>query len=128
MELGIKKKLNIGYEEALAKVPPALKQEGFGVLTEIDVADTLQKKIGVTFRKYRILGACNPQLAHEALKMNLGVGVLMPCSVAIYEDDDGKAVVNAVDPMQTAAAQSGPELCAFAEGVRARLARVVQGL
>lgn len=128
MELGIKKKLTGPYDDVVAKVTGALKEEGFGVLTEIDVKETLQKKLGVPFRKYRILGACNPVLAHEALQKNLGVGVMMPCNVVVYEDDGGEVVVTAVDPLQTAAARAGPELEAFAEGVRARLARVMQRL
>lgn len=128
MELGIRKKLNVGYDDALTRVPAALKTEGFGVLTEVDVKATLQQKLGVPFRRYKILGACNPSLAHEALSKNLGIGVMIPCNVAVYEDDDGKAVVTAVDPLQTAAAQAGPELASFAEGVRARLVRVMQSL
>ncbi len=128
MELGIKKTLKGAYEDAVAKVTAGLKEEGFGVLTEIDVKETLQKKLGVPFRRYRILGACNPVLAHEALQKNLGVGVMMPCNVVVYEDDDGGVVVTAVDPLQTAAVQAGPELKAFAEGVRERLARVMQRL
>lgn len=128
MELGIRKKLTVGYDEALARLPEALKAEGFGVLTEIDVRETLQKKLGVPFRKYRIVGACNPSLAHEALQKNLGVGVMMPCNVVVYEDDDGRALVTAVDPLQTAAAQAAPELASFAAGVRERLSRVIHGL
>ncbi len=128
MELGIKKQLTVAYDEALTRVTALLKEEGFGVLTEIDVKETLSKKLGVEFRPYRILGACNPTLAHEALQKNLGVGVMMPCNVVVYEGDDGKAVVTAVDPMQTAAVKAGPELVAFAEDVRARLSRVMQKL
>jgi uncharacterized protein (DUF302 family) len=128
MELGIRKKLTLGYDDALARVPAVLKEEGFGILTEIDVKETLQKKLGVSFRKYRILGACNPSLAYEALQKNIGVGVMLPCNVVVYEDDDGKAVVTAVDPLQTAAVQAGPELAAFAEGVRARLDRAMKNL
>jgi uncharacterized protein (DUF302 family) len=147
MELGITKKLSTTYDEALTRVPAALKAEGFGVLTEIDVKETLHRKLGVPFRKYRILGACNPALAFEALQKNLGVGVMMPCNVVVYEGDDGEVVVTAVDPLQTvyegddgevvvtaadplqtAAVQAGPELKAFAEGVRTRLARVISTL
>ncbi len=128
MELGLRKKLNVSFDEALQRVPAALKEEGFGVLTEIDVKDTLQKKLNVSFRRYRILGACNPSLAHEALRKNLGAGVLMPCNVVVYEDDDGKAVVTAVDPLQTAAVQAGPDLAEFAAAVRARISRVVERL
>ncbi|MBK7859875.1 MAG: DUF302 domain-containing protein [Archangiaceae bacterium] len=128
MELGIKKKLSVGYDEALRRVTAALKEDGFGVLTEVDVKETLNKKLGVSFRNYRILGACNPALAYEALQKNLGAGVMMPCNVVVYEDDDGAAVVTAVDPAQTAAVQVGPELAAFAEAVRARLTRVMERL
>jgi len=128
MELGIRKKLSIGFDAALERLPAVLKEEGFGVLTEIDVKETLAKKLGVPFRRYRILGACNPVLAHEALQKNLGVGVMLPCNVAVYEDDEGKAVVSAVDPLQTAAVQAGPDLAAFAAGVRERLVRVMQRL
>jgi uncharacterized protein (DUF302 family) len=128
MELGIRKQLSIGFDAALERVPALLKEEGFGILTEIDVKETLAKKLGLPFRRYRILGACNPVLAHEALQKNLGAGVMLPCNVAVYEDDDGKAVVTAVDPLQTAAVQAGPELAAFAGGVRERLARVMQRL
>jgi uncharacterized protein (DUF302 family) len=122
-----KKVLTVGYDEALARVPEALKAEGFGVLTEIDVRDTLKKKLGADFRRYKILGACNPPLAQRALQSELGVGVMLPCNVVVYEGDDGRAVVNAIDPMQTVAAQS-PALRPIAEEVRARLGRVLERL
>ena len=102
---GIQKTLDLGFDGALARVPEALKAEGFGVLTEIDVQATLKKKLDVDFRRYRILGACNPPFAHRALQHSLDVGMLMPCNVIVYETDDGKTVVSAVDPMQTMAAQ-----------------------
>jgi uncharacterized protein (DUF302 family) len=126
--IGMKKQLTVGYDEALTRLPALLKDEGFGVLTEIDVKDTLKRKIDVDFRRYRILGACNPRLAHEALSKNLHAGVMMPCNLAVYEGDDGKATVVAVDPLQTAAAQAGPELEAFARGVRERIVRVMEKL
>lgn len=126
-EIGIRKKTAMTYEQALEKLPELLKAEGFGVLTQIDVKETLKSKIGVDFRKYRILGACNPRLAHQALGQVLEVGVLLPCNVVVYEGDDGKAVVIAVDPMQTLAA-ARPELAAAATEVQTRLARVVAGL
>lgn len=128
MELGLRKELNRSYDEVLNLVPQALKEEGFGVLTEIDVKDTLKKKLNVDFRRYRILGACNPTLAYEALRQNLGVGVMMPCNVVVYEGDNGRTVVTAVDPLQTAAVQAGPELAQFAQGVRERLVRVMERL
>jgi uncharacterized protein (DUF302 family) len=123
---GMRKVLSIGYDAALAAVPEALKTEGFGVLTEIDVRDTLRAKLGAEFRRYKILGACNPPLAHRALEAELAIGVMLPCNVVVYEDGD-HAVVIAVDPMQTIAAQS-EMLRPIAEDVRARLARVLERL
>jgi uncharacterized protein (DUF302 family) len=128
MTLGMEKVLAGGYDQALARIPEALKTEGFGVLTEIDVADTLKKKLGVDFRRYRILGACNPQLAHEALQARLDVGVMLPCNVIVYEGDDGRAVVVAVDPMETAAARQDQRIRGVAEVVRKKLQRVLAQL
>jgi uncharacterized protein (DUF302 family) len=112
------------YEEVLQKVPDLLKAEGFGVLTQIDVKDTLKQKLGVDFRRYKILGACNPPLAHRALTAELEIGVMLPCNVIVYEGDDGKAVVVAVDPMQTVAA-GNEKLASIAGDVRERLSRVL---
>jgi uncharacterized protein (DUF302 family) len=128
MPPGMEKVLGVGYDDALARVPEALKTEGFGILTEIDVADTLRKKLGVEFRRYRILGACNPQLAHEALQARLDVGVMLPCNVVVYEGDDGRAVVTAVDPMETSAAREDVRIRGVAEVVRAKLQRVLAQL
>jgi uncharacterized protein (DUF302 family) len=97
------------------------------VLTQIDVKETLKQKIGADFRRYRILGACNPQLAHQALQAELEIGVMLPCNVIVYEGDDGKAVVVAIDPMQTIAASS-PKLAPIATEVRDRLTRVLEKL
>jgi uncharacterized protein (DUF302 family) len=127
MNASMKKRLTVGYDEALSQVPEALKSEGFGVLTEIDVRDTLKKKLGADFRRYKILGACNPPLAHRALTAELDVGIMLPCNVVVYEGDDGKAVVTAIDPMQTIAAQDAA-LQPIAEEVRARLGRVLERL
>ena len=115
------------FDAALTRVPEALKAEGFGVLTEVDITATLKAKLGVDFRRYKILGACNPTLAHRALSTNLSAGTMMPCSVAVYEADDGKATVVAIDPEQTPAAQS-PELHAIMGEVRERLSRVIAAL
>ena len=128
MTFGIAKTLDVPFDEALAKVPEALKAEGFGVLTEIDVQATLKKKLDVDFRRYRILGACNPPFAHRALQHSLDVGMLMPCNVIVYETDDGKTVVSAVDPMQTMAAQGDAAIQPLAEEVQRRLERVVASL
>ena len=115
------------FDQALVRVPEALKAEGFGVLTEVDVTATMKAKLGVDFRRYKILGACNPTLAHRALSTNLGAGTMMPCSVAVYEADDGKATVVAIDPEQTPAARS-PELHPIMAEVRERLGRVIAAL
>jgi uncharacterized protein (DUF302 family) len=118
----------MGFDEALSRIPEALKAEGFGVLTEIDVQQTLKKKLDVDFRRYRILGACNPPFAHRALQRSLDVGMLMPCNVIVYEDDEGRAVVSAVDPMQTLAAQGDAEMRPLAEAVQQKLRTVVDSL
>ena len=125
---GIQKTLDLPFDEALAKIPEALKAEGFGVLTEIDVQATLKKKLDVDFRRYRILGACNPPFAHRALQHSLDVGMLLPCNVIVYETDDRKTVVSAVDPMQTMAAQGDQALRPLAEQVRQKLQRVIDSL
>jgi len=125
---GIQKTLDIDFDDALAKIPEALKAEGFGVLTEIDVQHTLKQKLGVDFRRYRILGACNPPFAHRALEHSLDVGMLMPCNVIVYETDQGRTRVCAVDPMQTMAAQGDPEMAPLAEAVQQKLQRVIDSL
>ena len=127
MTPGIRKDLFMTYDEALARIPELLKTEGFGVLTEIDVAATLKAKLGLEFRRYQILGACNPTLAHEALGAMLEIGVMLPCNVVVYERDGGGATVIAVDPMQTMAAHDGA-LASIAEQVRSRLVRVLEQL
>ncbi|MBL8910174.1 MAG: DUF302 domain-containing protein [Archangium sp.] len=124
MEIGMKKMTGLSFEQALERVPELLKTEGFGVLTRIDVKDTLKQKIDVDFRRYTILGACNPKLAHQALGQELGFGVLMPCNVVVWEGDDGKAVVTAVDPMQTVAA-GAQTMRPLVEEIRTRLSRVI---
>ncbi len=123
-ELGMRKIVDGSYDQVLPRVPEALKSEGFGVLTEIDVRDTLKKKLGVEFRRYKILGACNPSLAHRALTLHLGVGVMLPCNVVVYENDDGRTVVEAIDPSQTMAAHD-ERLAELARTVRDKLARVL---
>src|SRR5512138_2608649 len=124
----LRRQCRCGYDEALSKIPEALKSEGFGVLTEIDVRDTLKKKLGVEFRRYRILGACNPPLAHKALSANLDVGLMLPCNLIVYEGDNGKAVVVAVDPLRTVAAQDEPAVKEVAATVADKLARVLARL
>ena len=123
--IGMRKETRSTYDEVLGKLPGLLKAEGFGVLTQIDVKETLKQKIGVDFRRYKILGACNPSLAHKALSAETEIGVMLPCNVIVYEDDQGKAVVVAVDPMQTIAA-ANPRLAEIAGEVRQRLSRVIE--
>ena len=127
-DFGIRKTLDLGFDEALVRVPDALKAEGFGVLTEIDVQATLKKKLDADFRRYRILGACNPPFAYRALQHSLDVGMLMPCNVIVYETDDRKTVVSAVDPMQTMAAQGDETIRPIAAEVRQKLQRVIDSL
>ncbi len=126
-DIGMRKKVAKGFDEVLARIPEALQAEGFGVLTRIDVKETLKQKLGVEFRRYQILGACNPRYAHQALGAELGVGAMLPCSIAVWEDDTGGTTVNAVDPLQTIAA-ADPALAPIATEVRARLARVLEAL
>jgi uncharacterized protein (DUF302 family) len=126
--LGLRREVSSTFDETLEKVTEALKTEGFGVLTEIDVRDTLKKKLGVDFRRYRILGACNPPFAHEALQAELEAGLSMPCNVIVYEGDEGKTVVTAVDPTKTVAAAGNPKLSALAESLRQKLERVLARL
>lgn len=128
MDIGLKKDVPYGFDEAMQKVPEALKTEGFGVLTHIDMKETLKAKLGVDFRRYTILGACNPPIANKALSAHLGFGLLVPCNVTVHEGDDGKAVVQVVDPRQTVAGQVSPELAALVEEVRAKLVRVLEKL
>ena len=126
MDDSLRKVIDAPYDEALARVPPALQTEGFGVLTEIDVKDTLHKKLGVDFRRYKILGACNPELAHRALQADLDVGLMLPCNVVVYEDGPHTTVVMAIDPTQTITAQGQAGVRSVAQAVRAKLQRVIE--
>ena len=98
-DIGIRRTLDLPYEEAITRTTAALKAEGFGVLTQIDIQATLKEKLNADFRRYMILGACNPALAHRALSANLDVGLLLPCNVTVYEEGAG-SVVTAVDPLE----------------------------
>jgi uncharacterized protein (DUF302 family) len=125
---GTRKALRATYDEALARVPEALKSEGFGVLTEIDVQSTLQQTLGIDFRRYTILGACTPPLALQALEAELEAGLMLPCNVVIYEGDDGKAVVLTIDPTKTVAASGNAKLSELAEVVKQKLTRAIETL
>lgn len=127
-QLGIQVRLNTSYEQAIERVISALKEQGFGVLTEIDVKATLKEKLNVDFKKYKILGACNPPLAYRALSAVPEVGLLLPCNVIVYEDEAGGAVVTLTDPMSMIAFLDHPALQPVAEEARSRLEKVAQAL
>jgi len=126
-EFRIQKRTQLTFDEAVARLPDVLKAEGFGVLTQIDVQATLKEKIGADFRRYRIFGACNPKLAFRALSTELEVGVMMPCNVVVFEGDDGKAVVSAIDPMATIAS-THPGLNVLAGEVKFALQRALSAI
>jgi len=119
------KKMEISYEKALARVTEELKKEGFGILTEIDVKETLKKKLDVDFRKYTILGACNPPFAYQALQAEEKIGLMLPCNVIVQETPDGGAEVSAIDPVASMQAIKNPKLQEVAEQVRAKLKKVI---
>ncbi|NIO71841.1 MAG: DUF302 domain-containing protein [Anaerolineae bacterium] len=124
---GLTAKLPVSYDEAVDKVTAALKSEGFGILTEIDVKSTLKKKLDADFRRYVILGACNPPLAYRALQAELDVGLLLPCNVIVYEEGEG-AVVSIIDPLTMVGVSDNPALGEVAQEARAKLQRVVDKL
>ena len=127
-DYGMQAKLNVPYDEAVEQATAALKEEGFGVLTEIDVKATLKKKIDADFRRYVILGACNPNLAHQALQSQLEVGLLLPCNVIVYETGEGQSVVSIVNPMAMMGVADSEGLNAVAEQANEKLLRVVEKL
>ena len=127
-DIGIRAVLTLSYEQAIQKTTEALKAEGFGVLTQIDMQDTFKQKINADFRRYVILGACNPALAHRSLSTNLDVGLLLPCNVTVYEEGDG-SVVTAVDPVEMLGVLIGDTVVhAVAVEARTRLQRVIASL
>ena len=127
-EFGLQVNLDVPYEAAIEKATAALKEEGFGVLTEIDVKATLKKKLDADFRRYVILGACNPNLAYQALQTELDLGLLLPCNVIVYETDEGQSVVSIVDPLAMLGMVQNESLQKVANEARTRLNRVTQKL
>ena len=124
MKYGISKKVRTGYDETVIKVTEELKKEGFGVLTTIDVRDTLKKKLDVDFPRYVILGACNPPFAHKSLQAEEELGLLLPCNVIVYEKE-GAVTVSAFDPTTMSAIVENPAVGEIAAEVKSRLERVV---
>jgi len=116
------------FDEAIERVTEELKKEGFGVLTEIDVQTTLKKKLNVDFRPYRILGACNPPFAHQALQAEKNIGLMLPCNVIVQDAGDGKTEVAAIDPLVAMSRVENPDLEPVAKEVQLKLQRVIENL
>lgn len=128
MQYYFSKILPLGFDEAMRKAIEALKGEGFGIITEIDVKKTLKEKLGADFRNYHILGACNPKLAYEALQLENKVGTMLPCNVVINEVTQDRTEVAAIDPVASMQAIDNPPLKHSAERVRSLLQNVIEGL
>jgi uncharacterized protein (DUF302 family) len=127
MQYGFSKTIDLPYEQAIEKVTAELKKEGFGVLTSIDVKETLKQKINVDFKKYAILGACNPSIAHRALQEEEELGLLLPCNVIVYEKDD-KTRISIFDPMVMTWIIENDNMKPIASEVQERLQRVLQAI
>ena len=127
-EIGMKVNLDMDYDSALDKVTEALKAEGFGVLTEIDVRATFKKRLDKDFRPYKILGACNPALAYKALSKAADAGMLLPCNVTVSEEADGRILVSIIEPLAMMGILGDSNLESVAQEAKARLSRVAQAL
>lgn len=125
---GFTKEVNLGYEEAIEKVTEELKKEGFGILTEIDVKETLKKKLDVDFKPYKILGACNPPVAHKALQAEEQIGLMLPCNVIVYVNDEGKTIIAAIDPIASMQAVKNDKLSEVADTIQSKLKSVINNL
>lgn len=128
MSYHFSKRLNVPIDQAVGRVIEALRREGFGVLTDIDVRATLKSKLGKDFRPYRIKAACNPQLAYRALQLEDKIGTMLPCNVVVQESQGGSVEVSAVDPVASMQAIDNPGLAEVAKEVQAKLKRVVDEL
>jgi uncharacterized protein (DUF302 family) len=128
MKYYIEKTTNYSFDEAVEKVTEELKKEGFGILSEINIHDKLKEKLDVDFRKYRILGACNPPNAYKALQAENKIGTMLPCNVIVQELDNGKTEVAAVDPVTSMMAVESPELETIAKDIREKLQKAIESL
>lgn len=122
------KTLPVGFDDAVRRTTEVLKKEGFGIITEIDIKQTLKAKIGVDFRNYRILGACNPKLAHEALQLEDKIGTMLPCNVVVQEIGSNQTEIAAIDPVASMQAIDNPRLIQAAKHVQALLRAVIEAL
>jgi uncharacterized protein (DUF302 family) len=125
---GFGKKVVVSFDKAIEQVTQALQAEGFGVLTDIDVAATLKKKLHQDMPPYRILGACNPPLAHRAIQAEPSIGLLLPCNVVVRQDESGQVLVEFMDPNAVLELVNKPEITTLASEVRQKLERVMQAL
>ena len=125
MSYAFTKTTPLGYEQALAQVQAELKKEGFGINTAIDVRETLKQKLNVDFRRYQILGACNPAFAHQAILLEGRIGTMLPCNVVVQELEDGRTEVSAINPLVSMAAVANPRLEQIAGQVAAKLEAIV---
>ncbi|GHA81471.1 DUF302 domain-containing protein [Pontibacter akesuensis] len=128
MSYHISKKINGSFDNATAKVKEALQQEGFGVISEIDLKEKFKEKLQVDFRNYKILSACNPKLAHQAIQQEPNIGVMLPCNVLLQEHENGEVEVTAINPMETMAAVDNPNLSSLAEEVSQKLKTAINNL
>ena len=128
MQYSFNKILDVSFEDAIDRVIDELKKEGFGILTDIDVKTTLKNKLDVDFRKYRILGACNPPFAYKALKAESRIGTMLPCNVIVQETEEGKIEVSVIDPIASMQSIDNPTLKDIADQVQAKLKKVVESL
>jgi len=122
------KTVDLPFDQAIVRVTDELKKEGFGVLTEIDVQATLKRKLGVDFRNYRILGACNPPFAYQALQAEPEIGLMLPCNVVVQDGKDGQTVVSAIDPLASMQAVENDSLGEVAGQVKAKLQKVIESV
>lgn len=121
------KKSSKSFADTVEKIKESLQQEGFGILTQIDIQETFKKKLGIDFRKYLIMGACNPTFAHKALTIEPTLGVMLPCNIAVQENENGEVIVSAINPMETMAVGiQNDDLEGVASEVSSRLQRVVE--
>lgn len=128
MNYNISRKLQIGFQEAINKVTDELKKEGFGIITEIDLKEKFKEKIGVDFRRYTILGACNPKLAYEAVQLEDKIGVMLPCNILVQEHENGGVEVSAINPMNAMGVVNNERLSSLANDIGQKLQKAIANI